>query len=130
MRCYVHPDREAVGTCKICHRGVCMECGADRGQGLFCVARHRDRVDLLATAASALDVGANTRLAAPFVLGAVGLVAIALALKYDELMSLPGLVGGVFLVLAAVTWVRSRGGGGQRVDPPEDPRARSQPGAD
>jgi hypothetical protein len=128
MRCYVHPDREAVGICKLCHRGVCMECGVDRGQGLFCATRHRDRVDLLAAAASALDVGSSTRLAAPLVLGIFGLVAIALALKYDELMSLPGLVGGVFLVLAAVAWLRGRRErAGSR---PEDRQYRSQPGAE
>jgi hypothetical protein len=109
MRCYVHPDREAVGTCKLCHRGVCMECGADRGQGLACF-RHRDRIELLAVLASALHLGSHARLAAPLALGGVGVLALALALKYDELVSLPGLVGGIFIVLAAVAWLRSRDG--------------------
>jgi hypothetical protein len=107
MRCYVHPDREAIGACKLCGRGVCTECGADKGQGLFCT-RHRDRVDLLAPIASALHLDPDTRLAAPLVFGALGLLALALALKYDELVSLTTLVGAVFLVIAAVSWLLGR----------------------
>ena len=26
MKCYIHPDREAVGVCTICKRGVCRSC--------------------------------------------------------------------------------------------------------
>ena len=36
MRCFYHHDREAVGTCKSCGKGVCPECAVDLGKGLAC----------------------------------------------------------------------------------------------
>ena len=36
MRCFYHEDREAVGTCKSCGRGLCRECAVDLTKGLAC----------------------------------------------------------------------------------------------
>ncbi|MBP7275989.1 MAG: hypothetical protein KBA51_07280, partial [Kiritimatiellae bacterium] len=34
MKCFNHEDRDAVGTCKSCGKGVCRECAVDMGKGL------------------------------------------------------------------------------------------------
>ena len=39
MRCFYHQDKEAVGTCKSCGKGVCAECAIDLGKGLACRGR-------------------------------------------------------------------------------------------
>jgi hypothetical protein len=36
MRCFYHDDREAVGTCKSCGKGLCRECAVDLTKGLAC----------------------------------------------------------------------------------------------
>jgi hypothetical protein len=36
MRCYYHQDKEAVGTCKSCGKGLCFDCAVDIGKGLAC----------------------------------------------------------------------------------------------
>jgi hypothetical protein len=36
MKCYYHHDRDAVGTCKSCQKGLCQECAVDLTQGLAC----------------------------------------------------------------------------------------------
>jgi hypothetical protein len=36
MKCYYHPDRDAVGSCKACSKGLCPECAVDVGRGLAC----------------------------------------------------------------------------------------------
>lgn len=36
MKCYVHKNKDAVGTCKACSKGVCEECSLDVGNGLAC----------------------------------------------------------------------------------------------
>lgn len=36
MRCFYHEDREAVGTCKSCGKGLCRECAVDLNKGLAC----------------------------------------------------------------------------------------------
>ena len=36
MKCFSHPDRDAVGVCKSCQKGVCGGCAIDLGKGLAC----------------------------------------------------------------------------------------------
>jgi hypothetical protein len=44
MVCYYHPDRQAVGTCKHCQRGICSECSTLVNDTLACKDRHEDQV--------------------------------------------------------------------------------------
>lgn len=39
MRCFYHQDKEAVGVCRSCGKGVCIECAVDLGKGLACRGR-------------------------------------------------------------------------------------------
>jgi len=36
MKCFYHPQNDAVGSCKYCFRGVCAQCARDSGVGLAC----------------------------------------------------------------------------------------------
>lgn len=36
MKCYLHPDRDAVGTCTSCGRPICSECAIDLQNRLVC----------------------------------------------------------------------------------------------
>ena len=45
MRCFYHPQADAVGTCKHCHRGLCSECASEREGGLACRGRCEAAVD-------------------------------------------------------------------------------------
>jgi hypothetical protein len=36
MRCFVHHDLEAVGTCRACNKGLCRECASDLGHSISC----------------------------------------------------------------------------------------------
>jgi hypothetical protein len=40
MRCYYHNDREAIGTCRLCSKGLCPECAADLDVAIGCKGRH------------------------------------------------------------------------------------------
>lgn len=44
MKCYYHHERDAVGSCKSCQRGLCPECAVDLTQGLACRARCEEDV--------------------------------------------------------------------------------------
>jgi len=46
MRCFYHQDREAIGCCKSCGKGLCPECAVDLGKGLAC--RGRCEADVVA----------------------------------------------------------------------------------
>jgi hypothetical protein len=47
MRCFNHSEREAVGICKACQRGLCVECLTDLEDGLACKGHHEDQVNAL-----------------------------------------------------------------------------------
>jgi hypothetical protein len=49
MKCFYHPDADAVGLCKHCSRGVCRDCAAEREGGIACKDKHEDRVDQVST---------------------------------------------------------------------------------
>jgi hypothetical protein len=36
MKCFYHPDLDAVALCKSCSRGICRECSADVPPGVAC----------------------------------------------------------------------------------------------
>jgi hypothetical protein len=36
MKCYYHPQLEAVAVCKHCHRGLCADCALEVSGGIAC----------------------------------------------------------------------------------------------
>lgn len=44
MKCFYHQDRDAVGQCKSCAKGLCPDCVTDLGFGLACKDKHEDEV--------------------------------------------------------------------------------------
>ncbi len=44
MKCFYHPETDAVGICKNCGKGLCMECTADLGNSLACKNRCENEV--------------------------------------------------------------------------------------
>ena len=36
MKCFYHAQLDAVGSCKHCFRGVCVQCAKDSGFGIVC----------------------------------------------------------------------------------------------
>ena len=39
MKCFYHPQTDAIGICKNCNKGLCQECAVDIGNGIACKAR-------------------------------------------------------------------------------------------
>lgn len=36
MKCFYHPQVDAVGICKNCSKGICVDCTVDVGNGIAC----------------------------------------------------------------------------------------------
>ncbi|MCP3166397.1 hypothetical protein [Myxococcus qinghaiensis] len=49
MNCFQHAPVAAVGLCKNCQRGICLECLTDLGDGLACRNRCEQKVQALNT---------------------------------------------------------------------------------
>ena len=117
MRCFYHRDRDAVGECKACGKGVCAECAVDLGRGLAC----RDRCEDEAKALIAL-IDNNLRMAqkTPALLrtnrhtyvssGALHIVLGGVFLAWGLLATprhdVPAVLGGVFVAYGLYTMFR------------------------
>jgi sulfite exporter TauE/SafE len=109
MVCYYHPERAAVGICKHCGRGLCVECAALVEDTLACRDRHEDQVrGLNLTAERALQqagrVGSGYVRNAVFY-GLVGLLFTGFGLMQYRFLGLQAvffMLIGVFLLYAAV----------------------------
>lgn len=45
MKCYNHHTHDAMGVCKHCQKGICMDCLVDTGNGLACKETCRGNVE-------------------------------------------------------------------------------------
>lgn len=52
MRCFNHPEREAIGLCKQCSKGLCPDCATDLVHGLACRGIHEEDVERIHTLVS------------------------------------------------------------------------------
>jgi hypothetical protein len=108
LKCFYHPEADAVGTCKHCHRGLCSACAAAREGGLACRGKHEADVD----AVSAL-IGRNIQVMTgstwPMVLRIVIYWGVAAGLVYYASNQAVTSVRFLFLALAAITFVAGLG---------------------
>src|SRR4051812_17982473 len=79
MRCFYHADREAVGVCKSCQRGLCHECAAEVEKGMACKARCEEDVRELA---QLINQNARFQSTSTFLLSRARRTRIAAALFY------------------------------------------------
>lgn len=47
MKCYFHPEIDAVAICKSCSKGICSGCAVDVGNGMACKNKCENRVKSL-----------------------------------------------------------------------------------
>lgn len=110
MDCFYHPGQPAVGICKYCQRGLCVDCLAEVDDSLACKNRHEEQVHAIDTLTSrnllqAERVGSVYRRNAIFYF----LIGILFAgfglyqLPFAGLQAIFLLLVGLFLLYAALT---------------------------
>ncbi|SRR6266851_8887872 len=120
MKCFYHYDRDAVGSCKSCDKGLCAECAIDLGKGLACRDQCEDEVKaIMALVAENIRMAGKT----PALLrknrhsylwsGAyymvAGAVFLAWGLSTEPRLDFVIAIGGVGLAFGVVTVVRAFG---------------------
>ena len=109
MNCFYHADRPALGICKHCGRGLCLDCAALVDDTLACRNRHEAQVQGLNLVAERGVVQAK-RVASGYMRNTVfyGLVGALFAgfglsqLRFLGLQALFFMLIGVFLLYAAI----------------------------
>jgi hypothetical protein len=113
MRCFYHEDKEAVGSCKSCGRGLCRECAVEFPKGLACrghceadaqaVIQLVDRsIQLSTTSSRTVQQGRGVRFGAGIFHIAIGVLFFFGGLK-DHLLVITLLGVGVFAY--GVYWI-------------------------
>lgn len=47
MNCYIHREKNAVGICKSCGRGLCQDCVVEVGEGISCAGPCEEKVRII-----------------------------------------------------------------------------------
>jgi hypothetical protein len=114
MRCFNHQDRESVGACKACGKGLCAYCAADLGHGLACKGVHEDDVDLqdsiIRFSARAIAAALRNAFLGPAFFTAAGALFIGFGCyEYGRKGAyFFFLLGGIFVPFGLTTFLRGR----------------------
>lgn len=119
MRCYYHQDKEAVGSCKSCCKGLCSDCAADVGKGLACrghceedvravVALIDRNIKLSPKTAQILESSRKVRSSAAIFNLIVGVVFIGWGLPNMKRLSFVVVLGACFLVYGVFGLLQAR----------------------
>lgn len=130
MKCFYHPDHDAVALCKSCSRGLCADCSADVPPGVACRGRCEEDVASLnlvlqrsktayQKTGAAYRRNAIAALMTGLVFVAFGVLTALAAKSYGALLLAP--LGGIFFLWSYFSY-RS---GKQITEVPD----RSEPGA-
>ncbi len=109
MRCYYHQEKEAVGSCKSCGKGLCPDCAVDLGKGLACRGRCEEdvravtalierNIKLSPKTEQLIETGRKVRLGGAVFLLLCGLVFTGWSLLSGEGFSFMMILGCCFLV--------------------------------
>jgi hypothetical protein len=107
MKCFYHPERDAVALCKSCNRALCRECSADVPPGVACRGRceadvaavnlviQRSKTAYQKTGAAYRRNAIATLIAGLLFLG-FGILPVVVSQSYGAIFLAP--LGGLFLL--------------------------------
>ena len=114
MKCFSHPQSEAVGSCKHCFRGVCAQCARDSGVGLACSESCESQIKSTHALVErnkklvAFAPKTHTRSALMLTMMAVAFIGFGIVSKIPFMSAFLIVFGAVMLCGAAFAFVNSR----------------------
>ena len=112
MHCFNHNDRDAVGICKYCQKGLCLDCAADLPSGIACLGKHEKRVEaidnMVARAGQVQATAARSRYVFSAYFAAMGVAILISTLVLDKGDKLLTAMGVGFAFLGAAAFVINR----------------------
>lgn len=112
MKCFNHPNTEAVGICKNCSKGICHQCLTEIPNGIACTTSCVEEVTLVNNLifknvrSKNTAVGAYLRYALLYAL--MGTVFIAFGIYNNEKFGFSTIMGILFLLGAAFHLVNAK----------------------
>jgi len=113
MKCFNHPDINAIGVCNACSKGLCIECAADLGHGLACKNKHESKVEdidmIISKNTKIYSSASKNTLIGPIFSLFMGIVFSGFGyFSKTSMTSLTFILGIGFIVFGAIVLVRNR----------------------
>ena len=113
MKCFKHPEKDAIGMCKACNKGLCADCANDLGHGLACKGEHEEMVEtynmIIERNAKVYTSAPKNILIAPIFYAFMGAVFVWTGLTSRQgVTSFIFILGAGFIVFAIVMYLRNR----------------------
>ena len=119
MHCFYHQDKEAVGVCKSCGKGLCPDCAAEVPKGLACRGRCEEdvrtvvalidrNIKLSPKTAEILESSRKVRSSSAIFNLVIGVVFVAWGLSNMERFSFVVVLGACFLVYGIFGLLQAR----------------------
>ena len=106
MRCFVHHEVEAVGTCRACNKGICRECASDLGHSICCRGNCEEKAKLLhsqvAQGSIALRTQRRNRFFGPIFFLVIGAALLIWGSDGSTALNLGTVMGGAFIVFGGI----------------------------
>lgn len=113
MNCFYHPERNAVGTCKVCSKGLCIECAADLGHSLACKDKHETEANsinkMITMNVKAHEEAPKNLLIMPAFFVFMGAVISGYCIYYGKSFTNSSTIMGLgFIFFGLLIWFRNR----------------------
>lgn len=112
MKCYNHPETDAIGICKNCNKGLCKNCLTEIENGLACTATCVEEVkqvnSLINRNKQSFSIASKASSRNAIIYGIMGLAFLSFGLTTDGPSLFPTVMGIIFLIGAGLTYKSSK----------------------
>jgi hypothetical protein len=112
MKCFVHRDDDAIGTCRVCSRGLCFDCAVDHSYALSCRGSCESEAKLLRsqTIASMTLLSAQKRYKnfLPAFFGVAGILFMVTSFSMRRISWFIVAIGATFIGFGVVAYLANR----------------------
>jgi len=102
MKCFNHPDKDALGICKNCNKGLCRECLTEVINGIACTSTCIDEVKQIDSLINRNKLSYRTASGAllknAYIYGGMGLVLILFGFTTEGLTGFLSIMGAIFII--------------------------------
>jgi hypothetical protein len=102
MKCFNHPDHDAVGICKNCNKGLCKDCLTEVNNGIACTLTCVEEVkqidSLINQNKQSYKTASGAHFKNAFIYGGIGFVFIIFGLTTEGLTGFLFMMGVIFII--------------------------------
>jgi hypothetical protein len=112
MKCFNHPDLDAIGICKNCNKGLCKDCLTEVDNGIACTSTCVDEVNqvnsLIQRNKHTHNVASSAHMRNVLLFGGMGIVFLIFGLTTEGIGDFLTIMGILFLLGGILSYTSAR----------------------